>query len=229
MAVGLALEQRRAAAARARGRPPRCAASATAPGRCRRRPRTASRRPRARPAMSAPPVTCAHRRELAVEVVLADEHDRQAAHLREVQALVEVAPGWWRRRRRTRPRRCRCALRGSAAPVAAPIDAPTMPKQPTRPCSRSMTFIEPARPPQTPVARPSSSATSALGVGARRPARGRGRGRCRRPSRPAPAPRRRRPRPPPGPAYRCVVPCTSPRRNSRWISSSNRRISSIRP
>ena len=51
----------------------------------------------------------------------------------------------------------------SAAPVAAPIDAPTMPKQPTRPCSRSTTFIDPARPPQMPVARPSISATSRSG------------------------------------------------------------------
>ena len=34
-----------------------------------------------------------HRRELAVEVVLADVHDRQVEDLREVQALVEVAPG----------------------------------------------------------------------------------------------------------------------------------------
>src|SRR5436190_1998507 len=40
---------------------------------------------------------------------------------------------------------------------------PTIPKQPTRPCSRSITFIEPARLPQTPVARPSISAASGSG------------------------------------------------------------------
>ena len=51
----------------------------------------------------------------------------------------------------------------SAAPVAAPIDPPTIPKQPTIPCARSITFIEPERPPQTPVWRPSISATSASG------------------------------------------------------------------
>ena len=74
-----------------------------------------------------------------------------------------------------------------AAPVAAAIEPPTIPKQPISPFSRSTTFIEPARPPQTPVARPSISATSASGsVPAAR--RGRGRGRCRRPSRPRRAP-----------------------------------------
>src|SRR5438067_2249262 len=31
---------------------------------------------------------------------------------------------------------------------------PTMPKQPISPCSRSTTFIEPARPPQTPEVQP---------------------------------------------------------------------------
>ena len=40
---------------------------------------------------------------------------------------------------------------------------PTMPKQPIRPWSGSTMFIEPARPPLTPVERPSSSASSASG------------------------------------------------------------------
>ena len=38
-----------------------------------------------------------------------------------------------------------------------PIEPPTMPKQPISPLSTSTTFIEPARPPQRPVARPRSS------------------------------------------------------------------------
>ena len=54
-------------------------------------------------------------------------------------------------------------LADMAAPVAAAIEPPTMPKQPISPCARSTTFIEPERPPQTPLARPSISAASASG------------------------------------------------------------------
>jgi hypothetical protein len=52
----------------------------------------------------------------------------------------------------------------SACPVAAAIEPPMIPKQPISPWARSMTFIDPARPPQTPVLRPSSSAISASGA-----------------------------------------------------------------
>ena len=67
-----------------------------------------------------------------------------------------------------RPPRRPAARPSGPAPVAAAMLPPTIPKQPTRPCSRSITFIEPARPPQTPVARPSISAASASGLGALR-------------------------------------------------------------
>ena len=52
-------------------------------------------------------------------------------------------------------------LSASAAPVAAAIETPTIPKLPIRQSFGEVTFIEPARPPLTPVARPSNSSTNA--------------------------------------------------------------------
>ena len=102
-------------------------------------------------------------RVLAVAVVLADEHDRQAHHLAEVEALEEVAlvrravaevrdrdaagPRAARARRRS-PRRC-CRRRCRSSRSAGR--------------SGEVTFIEPARPPLIPVARPSISSRSFCG------------------------------------------------------------------
>ena len=137
------------------------------------------------------------RRVLAVEVVLADEQHRQREDARRSSGTRGSSPGWSRRRRRRRPRRSPLPRSARPAPVAAAMLPPTIPKQPIRPCSRSMTFIEPARPPQVPVARPISSAASPAGR-CRWRARGRGRGRWRPRGRPARRPRPRRPRWPRG-------------------------------
>src|SRR5581483_5426609 len=51
----------------------------------------------------------------------------------------------------------------SAAPVAAAMLPPTIPNEPISPSAGDVTFIDPARPPFTPVARPSISSSSACG------------------------------------------------------------------
>ena len=171
----------RAASARrrsGRGRPPRAPPRATAN---RSLPSTTSpgcRRRRARAAMSPPAVTSSIGVNSPYQVVLAHEHDRQLEHLGEVQALVEVGLVG----RAVAEEGDRDARPGAAprAPRRSPRRSmpPTIPKQPTRPCSRSTTFIEPGRPPQT---RSRGRASPPPAPRRRCPwrARDRGRGRCR--------------------------------------------------
>ena len=120
------------------------------------------------------------RRELAVQVVLADEDDRQLVDLARSSGTRGSSPGWWRRRRRRRPRRRRGA--GAPAPRRWRRRCCRRRSRSSRSsrCSRSITFIEPARPPQTPVARPEQLVEQRLRARRRARARGRGRGRCRR-------------------------------------------------
>ena len=224
VAVGLALEQRRPAARARALRPPRSAASRTAH---RSLPSTAiapaCRTRCARPAMSPPAVTCGHRRELAVEVVLAHEHGRQREHLGEVQALVEVAPGWSRRRRRRRRPRC-------------PSRWPTSRRRWRRRCCRRR--CRSSRPGRGSMSIDVHRAGAAAAHAGRAPehlgqpappdrcpwpARGRGRGRCRRRSRPGSSAVQTPTGTASWPAHRCVVPCTSPFRNRRCISCLERR------
>ena len=68
-----------------------------------------------------------HRRELAVEVVLADEHRRQRADRGEVQALVEVALVRRAVAEERRPRRGPGAWPRAPRPVAAAMLPPTIP------------------------------------------------------------------------------------------------------
>ena len=91
------------------------------------RSRPAWRRRRRGAAMSAPAVTCGHRRELAVEVVLADEDDRQALDRGHVQALVEVGLVGGAVAEEAPPPRGPGAGPRAPAPSAAAIEPPTIP------------------------------------------------------------------------------------------------------
>ena len=227
MAVGLALEERRPFAA--------AGAADRLERRLAHRPQVVSvhhlrlhpERRRADPDLAARR-DARHRRELAVEVVLADEHERQVEHLRPVEALVEV-PLVRGAVAEEGDRDPALALRGDRGPGGRG-DAAAHDPEAAHEAVLEVDHVHRARAAAAdPGRRARASRPRAPPGRCPSPARGRGRGRCRRRSRPARAPSRSPTGTASWPAERCVVPCTSPFRNRRWISSSKRRMRRIRP